>query len=297
MDQPPASRTRQRALFVSAVIIVAILGVIYGFYQINKANFGVPGFYVWRVLTGQSHTGARANVNGVSIYYETYGKGPPVLVLHGATGFLETMHYFIQALAPSHTVIAVDSRAQGRSTDSSPPLSYTLMANDMIKLMDTLHIKQADVVGWSDGGIIGLDMAMTHPDRVRRLVAISANYDVNGLDPQAFHAGFEAETAAQVKPFYDRIAPDPSHFPIMLRKVSAMLRSQPHYTTAELSLIRARVLIVAGEHDLILRWHTDNLAHAVPGAREVIVPGATHFGPLEQPAVYSDLVVNFLNAP
>jgi pimeloyl-ACP methyl ester carboxylesterase len=293
MDQP----RRQRALFIAAIAGVAIIGVIFGFVQINKANFGVPGFYAWRVFTGQTHTGARASVNGASIYYETYGKGPPVLVLHGATGFLETMHYFIQALAPTHTVIAVDSRAQGRSTDSSAPLSYTLMANDMIKLMDALHIKQADVVGWSDGGIIGLDMAMTHPDRVHRLVAIGANYDVNGLDPQVFKAGFEADTAAQVKPFYESIAPDPSHFPIMLKKVDAMLRTQPHYTTAELGLIRARVLIVAGEHDLILRWHTDNLAHAVPGAREVIVPGASHFGPLEQPDVYSKLAVDFLNAP
>jgi pimeloyl-ACP methyl ester carboxylesterase len=249
------------------------------------------------MLSSQFHGGSRDNVNGISLYYETYGQGPPVLVLHGASGFLETMHYFITALAPDHTVIAVDSRAQGRSTDSAAPLSYALMGDDMIKLLDKLGIARTDIVGWSDGGIIGLDMAMKHPSHVRRLIAIGANYDANGVAPGALGPQAAAEIASQVKPFYDAIAPDPSHFPVMVRKIMTMVRTEPHYRLSELARISAKTLIVAGEHDLILRRHTDMLARAIPGAKEIIVPGATHFGPLENPDAYDKIALDFLDAP
>ena len=288
---------RRRGWLIVGVAAVLLSGLAYGLDQIDKASFGVPRFYVWRMVSSEFHGGERANVNGVSIYYETYGHGAPVLLLHGASGFLETMHYFITALAPDHTVIAVDSRAQGRSTDSAAPLSYALMGDDMIKLLDKLGIAQVDVIGWSDGGIIGLDMAMKHPTRVRRLVAISANYDADGIAPGALGPQMAAEITAQVKPFYDAIAPDPSHFPVMVKKVMTMVNTEPHYSLAELARIRARTAIVAGDHDLILRPHTDTLARAIPGSREIIVPGATHLGPLEQPDVYNKIARDFLDAP
>ena len=284
----------KKALLIVSVLVVALAGAIFGFVQIDRANFGVPRFYVWRSLGGQFHGGQRAQVDGISLYYETYGAGPPVLVLHGAGAFLETMNPFIRALAPTHTVIAVDSRGQGRSTDGPGPIHYAQMADDMLALMDALHIKTADVVGWSDGGIVGLAMAMKAQGRVGRLMAIGANYDVKGVDPKAADPAAFAREAAQVEPFYDAIAPDPKHFPVMVQKIAAMLSTEPHYTPTDLGRIRAQVLVVAGEHDLILRPHTDALAHAIPGAREVIVPGASHFGPLEQPRVYGDLAVNFL---
>jgi pimeloyl-ACP methyl ester carboxylesterase len=285
---------RRYGLLIVSIVIVTIAGAIFGFNQIDKSNFGIPRFYAWRTISGEFHGGRRARVNGISIYYELYGAGPPVLVLHGAGGFLETMHYFISALAPTHTVIAVDSRAQGRSTDSTAPISYAQMGDDMIKLMDALQIRQADVVGWSDGGIVGLDMAMKHPDRVRRLIAIGANYDVNGVPPKELSPSAIRTVAAQVKPFYDNVAPDPAHFPVLVQKLTTMLTREPHYTLAQLHRIRARTLIVAGEHDMILRPHTDSLAHAIPGAREIIVPGASHFGPLETPEAYEQLAVRFL---
>jgi pimeloyl-ACP methyl ester carboxylesterase len=285
---------RRYGLLIVAIVIVTIAGAIFGFNQIDKSNFGIPRFYAWRTISGEFHGGRRAHINGVSIYYERYGEGPPVLLLHGAGGFLETMHYFISALAATHTVIAIDSRAQGRSTDSTAPLSYAQMGDDMIKLMDVLQLKQADVIGWSDGGIIGLDMAMKHPQRIRRLIAIGANYDVKGVPPKELNPSAIRAIAAQVKPFYDNVAPDPAHFPVLVQKITIMLTSEPHYTLAQLGGIRARTLVVAGEHDMILRQHTDSLAHAIPGAREIIVPGASHFGPLEMPDVYERLAVQFL---
>ena len=282
----------KRRVLLCAVVVI---GAVFGWMLFNRVAIGIPDFYVWKAFSGHRHNGHRANVNGISIYYETYGHGRPVLLLHGATAFLETMHYFITGLSPDHFVIAVDSRAQGRSTDSDAPIGYALMGDDMIKLLDTMHIPSTDIVGWSDGGIIGLDMAMKHPNRVRRLVAIGANYDVDGLDPKQFQ--HENADASASKPFYERVAPDPSHFPIMFKKVMSMLATQPHYTTAELGQIRCPTLIVAGEHDLILPEHTAKLAAAIPGARKIIVPGASHGGPLEQPAVYNAMVLQFLDAP
>ncbi|HEY2885667.1 MAG TPA: alpha/beta hydrolase [Rhizomicrobium sp.] len=288
---------RRYRWLIASVLIVLVAGAIYGLQQFDKANFGVPRFFLWRMVSHDFHGGNRADVNGVSLYYESYGQGPPVLLVHGAAAFLETMHPFITALASTHTVIAVDSRAQGRSTDSAAPLSYAQMGDDMIKLLDKLGIAQIDVIGWSDGGIVGLDMAMRHPSRVRRLVAISANFDANGVAPNALGPQAQAEIAAEIKPFYDAIAPDPSHFPVMVRKIMVMVTTEPHYTIAELGRIKARTLIVAGENDLILRRHTDALAHAIPGAKEIIVPGATHLGPLDAPETYTKIARDFLAAP
>ena len=102
---------RVLVLLILSIVVVLVAGGLYGFVQIDRSNVGIPRFYVWRSLSGEFHGSHRANVNGISLYYETYGHGPPVLVLHGAGAFLETMHYFITALSPAHTVIAVDSRA------------------------------------------------------------------------------------------------------------------------------------------------------------------------------------------
>ncbi|MEI9991348.1 MAG: alpha/beta hydrolase [Rhizomicrobium sp.] len=287
----------RRALLIVSIVIVAVAGAIFGFVQIDRTNFGMPRFYVWRSLGGEFHGSRRVAVDGIVLYTETYGSGPPVLVLHGAGGFLETMHYFISGLSATHTVIAVDSRGQGRSTDGPGPITYAQMGADMIALLDALHIKQTDVVGWSDGGIIGLDMAMTHPGRVRRLVAIGANYDANGLDAKQMNPDFLAQEAQEVKPFYEAIAPDPSHFAVLMKKIETLVTTEPHYTTEQLGRIRAKVLIVAGEHDIVLRKHTDALARAIPGAAETIVPGANHFGPLQMPGVYRAIVEKFLDAP
>lgn len=283
----------RKILLIGMAVVLAV--AVIGFVAIDRALYGIPGFHLARTFGRQFHGAHRANINGISLYYEIYGQGPPVLVLHGAGAFLESMHYFITALAPGHTVIAVDSRGQGRSTDSRAPLTYAAMGSDMIALMDTLHLKQADVVGWSDGGIVGLDMAMKHPGRVRRLVAIGANYDTAGLDAkQMTPAMLDAQTR-EIEPLYDLIAPDPSHFPVLVKKIETMIGTEPHYTLADLGRIRARVLIVAGEHDLILRRHTDAMAKAIPGAKEIIVPGASHIGPLEQPDTYNRIVLEFLD--
>jgi pimeloyl-ACP methyl ester carboxylesterase len=253
---------------------------------------GKSTFDTWRAQSGEAHGGTMIAVNDVRIYYETFGNGRPVLVLHGGLGKLEDMGNQIQALAATRFVIAPDSRGHGRSSDSDAPLSYALMADDMVKVLDALGIGRVDLVGWSDGGIIGLEIAMRHPERIGRMVVISANYDVDGLA----HKPATVTDIPPVPDFYKRIAADPAHWPVFYRKVATMWGSQPKFTFAELAIIQAPTLVMAGDHDLIKRDHTDRLAKAIPRAEEVIIPGGTHFAVLEKPNVVDPYILRFLDA-
>jgi pimeloyl-ACP methyl ester carboxylesterase len=278
---------KPRAL--ALVSIAAMLGA--AIYATDRPVHSRLGFYVWKFISGKAHGGQCANINNVCIYYETYGAGPPVLVLHGGLGSIEGMSYQIMALATSHFVVAADSRGHGRSTDSNVPLSYSLMSDDMLKILDRLQIHRVDVVGWSDGGIIGLDLAMRHPERIRKLVAISANYDVGGL--------LVSPTLATEIPraplSYKLFAPDPAHWPALYRRVVTMWQTEPHYTLNDLGHIRAPTLVMAGERDIIKREHTDQLAKAISGSQEVIIEGGTHAVPFEKPELVNSNILRFLD--
>lgn len=247
-------------------------------------------FYLWKVFSGKAHGGQHIRVDDASIYCETFGAGPPVLVLHGGVGSMEDMSFQIRALAKSHFVIAVDSRGHGRSTGANAPLSYSLMSDDMVKVLDSLKINRVDVVGWSDGGIIGLDLAMRHPERIRRLVAIGANYNPDGL-------GYTPSVGEvpRIAIRYWLLAPDPAQWPALYSNVVTMWRTQPQYTLNDLGHIKAPTLVMAGEDDLIKREHTDQLAKAIPGSHESIIAGGTHSMPIEKPEIVNLKILNFLD--
>ena len=270
-------------------ILFAILPV--AFYAINQAGAGKPAFYVWKTISSKAHGGKYAAINDIQIYYETYGRGQPVLVLHCGAGFIEIMHYQISALAETRFVIAPDSRAHGRSTNSEAPLSYALMADDMLKLLAALGIDKVDLVGWSDGGIIALDIAIHHPERVGKLVIIGANFNVDGLT-QIPTAG---DTVPPVPGFYRRNAPDPDHWPVLYNKLLTMQQLQPRYTRDDLIKIRAQTLILAGEFDIVKREHTNLLSRYISNSQEIIIKNGTHAIPLEEPEKVNSHMLSFLN--
>lgn len=284
---------------ISAALVAVVSGVIAvgsaALFVLNGGAYTWLNFYVWKLGSGKAHGGQRVSINDVSIYYETYGAGPPVLVLHGGLGSIEGMSYQIMKLAESHLVVAADTRGHGRSTPSSAPMSYTLIADDMLKLLDRLRIPQADVVGWSDGGIVALDLAIHHPGHVRRLVAISANFDTDGL---VANPGTSSEVPASEIPSaplrYKLLAPDPTQWPVLYRNVVTMWRTQPHYTLEQLSHIKAPALIMAGQFDVIKREHTDQLAKSIPDSKEIIVQGSTHAVLHEKSSVVNDYIERFL---
>ena len=279
-----------RKILVATLVIIVGLLVVLCVVREPVRSWG--RFYFWKAFSGKAHGGRRIPVDGATIYFETFGAGPPVLILHGGLGYLEDMSPQIMALARSHFIIAVDSRGHGRSTGAYGPLSYSLMSDDMVKVLDSLKINRADVVGWSDGGIIGLDLAMRHPERIRRLVAISANYNPDGL-------GYTptVNEVPRIGIRYRLLAPDPAAWPALYRNVVTMWATQPQYGLNDLAHIKAPTLIMAGEYDLIKRAHTDQLAKAIPGSRESIIAGATHAVPIEKPKVVNGIILNFLDGP
>ena len=243
--------------------------------------------------------GRYAKVNGIRLYYEIHGQGSPLLLLHGGVGDGRQFEKQLPAFTPTHRCIVPDSRAQGRSTDGAAPLTYHQMAEDMIALLDQLRVKRVDIMGWSDGGVIGLDLAMNHPERVRRVVTFGANFRADGLNQPdiEWNATASAESFGPgMKEAYEKQNPEPANYETAMTKVIAMWRTQPQWTPAELGTIRARVLVGAGEHDVIRRDHSEALAKAIPGAELWIVPGASHSVMIERPEVVNPKVLEFLRA-
>jgi len=271
-----------------SVLALTIAGAVAGMY--TESN-GKLWFLLWSLLSRGWNGGDRIAVGDVTIYYETFGSGPPVLVLHGGLGSLVDMRYQIESLAKNHRVVAPDSRGQGRSTDSAAPLSYVDMAEDMRAVLDRLAISRADVVGWSDGGIIGLTLALRYPARVGRLVVIGANFDPSGL----VNLPSPEPSVPPTPRRYSWTAPDPAHWPVLYRKVTGMWRTQPHYTLQELGTIRSPTLVMAGEFDVIRRAHTDVLAASIPGAQEYIIPGASHRAPESHAEAVNARILTFLD--
>jgi len=241
--------------------------------------------------------GQIAELRGIRLYYETEGAGPPLLLLHGGAGDCRQFAAQREAFARSHRLILPDSRAHGRSSDGPGPLTYHELAEDMAALLDRLGLRRADVLGWSDGGNAGLDLAIHHPERVAHLVTFGSNFAPDGLAP----ANVEWNRTATAESFGPELkegwmerSPEPQHVEAAMDKLLEMWRNEPQFTAAELGRIRARTLVCAGEHDLVRPEHTRALARAIPGAELWIVPGASHSVLQERPDLVNARVLAFL---
>ena len=210
-------------------------------------------------------------VRGVKLYYETYGQGPPLLLLHGnggnSTAFAKSIPYF----ARRYQVIAVDSRAHGKSIDAGDSLSFEMMADDFAGLLTSLRIDSAYVLGWSDGGINALVLAMRHPGKVRRLVATGANLwpDSTALVPglwQQQQRGYRENRNVKFT--------DPKRQNDW--KVFCLDVFQPNISLAALQRVRVPAFIIAGDRDIIVPEHTVAIYRSLPRAWLWIVPNSGH---------------------
>ena len=225
-----------------------------------------------------------AEVNGIEMYYRIVGKGSPILLIPGGLSDQHVWDAQLPILARHHMVIVADSRGQGRSTRTKDPITYGLMADDYVALLDFLRIDKVDLVGWSDGGIIGLDIAMRYPERLKSLFAQAANVTPDG------NTGY-AEARAEGKPI-----PELRHYESIDREIHALWANEPNYTGEELSDIRVRTAIVIGDHDTaISREHTEFIASQIPGAQLIILPDAGHGVPVENPRLYAHTVLRFID--
>jgi len=237
-----------------------------------------------------------ANINGISIYYAVYGQGPPVILLHGGLANADYWGNQIKALMPSRTVIVMDSRGHGRSTRDARPYGYDLMADDVVGLLDFLNVPKADVVGWSDGGILGLDLAIRHKDRVGRVFAFAANTVPSGVKDDVEKNPTFAAFIKRAGEEYRSHSSTPGEYDAFVEQISKMWASEPNWTDAQLQAITAPVLVVDGDHDeAIKREHTEYIAATVPHAGLLILPNASHFAFLQDPELFNFAILHFLD--
>ncbi|NVZ13468.1 MULTISPECIES: alpha/beta fold hydrolase [unclassified Pseudomonas] len=263
---------------------------------------GVQAAERWETLppTPAPITGAKtgyAAVNGIKVYYTKTGHGSPVILLHGGLSNSDYWGNQVKALAAKHTVISLDSRGHGRSSRDENPFGYDLMADDVVAVLDSLKIPRADIVGWSDGAIIGIDLALRHPDRIGKVFAFAANTQTSGVKDGVEKNPTFAAFIERAGKEYARHSPTPKEYDAFVEQISHMWASQPNWTDAQLASIKTPILIVDGDHDeAIKREHTEYIAATIPGAGLLILPNTSHFAFLQDPTLFNAALLDFLDS-
>ncbi|MGN7884761.1 alpha/beta fold hydrolase [Dyadobacter sp. 22481] len=232
-----------------------------------------------------------AELRGVKLYYEMYGAGAPVLFIHGNGGSMHDFKHQLLAFAKSNKVILVDSRAHGKSKDAGDSLSYEMMADDIHALLEHLKIDSCNVVGWSDGGINALLLALRHPGKVRKLAATGANLwpDSTALDPWVYKKILEwdADLATQTSDPVKRNQ----------KKLMHLMAVQPNITLEQLHKIHCPSLIIGGDHDVIIPEHTVQIARAIPKSYLWILPNSGHSTLVHYAAEFNRVTMEFFAKP
>ena len=233
--------------------------------------------------------GKYLKVNGIKMYYEIYGQGEPLLMIHGNGGCISSFENQIPYFARKFKVIAVDSRAQGKSIDLQDTLSFEMMADDFSVLLDKLKLDSCSVLGWSDGGINGLLLAIRHPEKVKRLAITGANLwpDSSAISAPDYMWGFN---------YYDTLGKMPqTPENIHSRKLVGLDLFQPNITVQQLKHIKCPTLVIGGDHDLILTEHTMLIAKSIPGAFLWIVPNSGHGTLIDHKERFNEVVDDFFH--
>lgn len=255
-------------------------------------------------------TSGYAPVNGLKIYYETYGEGSPLVLLHGA--FMSIGANWAQLmpeLSKTHKVIAVELQGHGRTADIDRPFSLAALADDVAGILKYLHIKQADVMGYSFGAAVSYQLAIAHPQLVKKLVIISGVYKSNGWLPQVQQAikGITPEVFANtpMKHMYDSLAPDPSHWGTFITKMVKFAGQDFDLGDDNIKHLSGPVLLIMGDNDgadlqytvrtyQLLGGGVSGDMSGLPPSQLAVIPGASHVSLMSKTEELSGIIVPFL---
>ncbi len=245
-------------------------------------------------LYGNNPAAGRTFVHGGNtFYFETYGDGQPLLLIHGNGESIGTFKEQIGVFARSHRVLAMDSRGQGKSDLGTDKLTYEQMTEDTNAFLEYLKVAHVDVLGWSDGGIIGLLLAIHHPDKVGKLAVMGAN-----LQPDAAYPWATDGIARVRKKLTAQLAHSDNPKPLLLQlQLLDLEGNQPHIAVSDLSRVQIPVLVMAGDRDVIRDDHTLSIFHALQLSQLAIFPGATHMVPAQDPALFNSTTLRFFEQP
>lgn len=229
------------------------------------------------------------------IWYAAFGSGAPIILLHGGLGHSGNWGYQVPALVSSgYRVVVIDSRGHGHSTRDDRPYSYELMASDVLAVMDAQHIEKVALVGWSDGACTALILASKVPERVVGVFYFACNMDPSGTKEIEFTPVLKRCFNRHVRD-YGQLSPIPDQFDEFSEAVGLMQRTQPNYSVDDLAQIHVPVAIVHSEHDeFIKREHAEYLARTIPNAEFIVLPGVSHFAPLQRPERFNSAMLKFL---
>ncbi|MDA2804082.1 alpha/beta fold hydrolase [Nocardiopsis suaedae] len=258
--------------------------------------------------------GGRITANGVDMYYEVHGQGEPLVLLHGAlVGIGSCFGALLPELARDRRVIAVEMQAHGRTPDVDRPLRVEHLAEDVAALVEGLGLGEADVLGYSLGGAVAFQLALTRPELVRRLVLVSVSFRAEGMYPEVA-AGIGELTPQDLEgtPFHEEyvaVAPDPGGWAGLVERVKEMDApgNAPEWTPEQVSSLAAPTLLVVGDSDIVRPEHAAAmfrlLGGGVPGdltglpaARLAVLPGTTHIGVMGREEYLAPMVAEFLAA-
>lgn len=234
-------------------------------------------------------------VNGIQMYYEVYGEGEPLLLIHGNGADINSMGNQIDHFKGSYQVIIADSRGHGKSGLGTDSLTYVQMAHDWAAFSKALELGPAHVIGWSDGGIIGLLLGIHHPETVDKIVAMGANLRPDSTAVHSWALESLKGVMAQIEMMIE--AGDKSQDWGLIRQKMNLLTQQPNISHEELNTIQSQVLVVAGDQDIIREEHTVEIFQQLPHAHLCIMPGETHYTPASNPAYFNQIVEKFLTEP
>jgi pimeloyl-ACP methyl ester carboxylesterase len=235
--------------------------------------------------------------DGARIWYATCGSGSPVVMLHGGLGHSGNWAYQVPALTQAgYQVVLIDSRGHGRSTRDERPYSYELMASDVLAVLDGLHLERAAMVGWSDGACTALVLAMQAAARTAGVFYFACNMDPSGVKDIDEHNPLLQRCFHRHAEDYARLSATPDQFAEFTEAVGLMQRTQPNASTEQLAQIRVPVAIVQAEYDEFIKpEHAEYLARSIPNAQLELLPGVSHFAPLQRPDQFNRAMIGFLN--
>lgn len=235
--------------------------------------------------------GQYVSLRGFNMYYEVYGKGEPLLFIHGNGGSITDFSNQVAYFARYYKVILADSRAQGRSADGSDSLSYEMMSDDFSALLDHLKADSCNIVGWSDGGINALLLALRHPEKVKKLVSTGANLwpDTTALDPWIYQVLVKEQARINSLPATTKLKNE--------KKLVKLMLTEPHINPAYLAKISCPALIMGGDHDVILPAHTMLIAASIPRSYLWILPNSGHSTMITYKDTFNKTVLDFLQKP
>lgn len=246
-------------------------------------------------------THATIDIDGLAVFCETEGDGEPIVLLHGGLADNSTWAAQFAGLSPSRRVVAPERQAQGHTPDRPGPLTYQAMTDQTVAFLVALGLGPVDLLGWSDGGMVGTLIAAAHPELVRTLTVTGSGFSSAGYVPGAMEAlvalSPDDDEMLMFTAMYAQASPDgPDHFPEVWEKMRTMW-AEPFDWTAAVQRIAAPTLVIVGDDDYVSVEHTQEFSRLVGNGQLAVVPGASHSVPMERPDLFNRLVLDFTANP